>query len=91
MVIAVLDPNPRGVGKGVRKGGGADFFRVFRAFINSWFHSEHFEYIRGAKAPYTLHTLHPQHPVHNPDSRSYSEVWESLTQTRGVTLTCGSP
>ena len=44
---SVLDTNPRGVGGGgVQEGGGGSrkFSSILRAFLNSPFYSEHFEY-----------------------------------------------
>ena len=42
---SVADPNHRGVGTGVwRTGGGVKNCPVWGAFLNSPFHSEHFEY-----------------------------------------------
>ena len=45
---SVLDTNPRGVGGGSGRGGGGGgvrkIFSILGAFLNSPFHSEHFEY-----------------------------------------------
>ena len=43
---SVLDTNPSGVGGGSGRGGGGSrkFLSILEAFLNSPFHSEHFEY-----------------------------------------------
>ena len=39
-------PNPSGVGRGIQRRGEGSFFLVSWAFLNSLFHSEHFEHIQ---------------------------------------------
>ena len=56
---AVPDLNPRGVGMGVQEGGGGvskKCFRFWGTFLNSPFHSEHFEnaQVWGIKVPFTI-------------------------------------
>ena len=45
---------------------------------------------RGRPTP-QLEGPHQSVGVHHPNSRGHTEVWESITPTRGVTPKCGSP
>ena len=54
---SVPEPNPRGVGRGVQRGWGVSISRVYRAFLNSLFQSEHWEYtqVGGVRTPLAIH------------------------------------
>ena len=55
---SVLDTNPRGMGGGGGRGvgGQSKFFSILGAFLNSPFHSEHFEYTEvGLNFGFTRH------------------------------------
>ena len=57
-VTLLPGPNPRGVGRGVQRGGGGPIFcRGLGAFLNSLFHSEHLErtQVRGLTSRLTIY------------------------------------